>query len=134
MKKEIKTFKDAWTLPFVKDPEGLCVYIWDSKGHMCFNFCVEDLELYDRVVKLLNGEDAKPFKGICNVNNHQILVKNDFEHKIRGGIVPLLYVRGHGYLCGCGANALGLTFETAARLQEELVEYCIKRLKGEKDE
>lgn len=131
MKKEIKTFKDAWTLPFKKDPEGLCSYIWDSKGVMCFNFGVYDLELYDRVVKLLNGEEAKPFKNAYNINGLVIEVSNDFEHKVCGDIVPLLYVRGWGFLTGYGA--LDLDSETATRLQDELIEYSIKRLKGEKD-
>ena len=132
MKKEIKTFKDAWTLPFKKDPEGYCAYIWDSKGHMCFNFGVEDLELYDRVIKLLNGEDAKPFEKVYCINGHNILVSNDFDHKVCGKVVPLLYVRGWGFLTGGGA--LDLDAETATRLQNELIEYSIKKLKGEKDE
>lgn len=131
MKKEIKTFKDAWTLPFVKDPEGLCVYIWDSKSHMCFNFGIDNLEVYDRVVKLLNGEDAKPFEKVHNGNGHIIVVKNDFDGQ-DDAYIPLLYVRGWGHLTGGGA--LGLDPETATRMQNELVEYCIKRLKGEKDE
>lgn len=130
MKKEIKTFKDAWALPFKKDPEGLCVYIWDSKSHMCFNFGVEDLELYDRVVKLLNGEDAKPFKDVYRVNGHRIMVNNDFDHNVCAKVVPLLYVRGWGYLTG----ALDLDACTAERLQKELMEYCAKKLLGEKDE
>lgn len=131
MKKEIKSFKDAWTLPFVKDPEGLCVYIWDSKGHMCFNFGVCDLGLYDRVVKLLNGEEAKPFKDAYIEYQHQIVVNNDFGHKVCGNAVPLLFPRGWGFLTGC--NGLCLDMKTAARLQEEMVEYCVKKLKGEKD-
>lgn len=131
MKKEIKTFKDAWTLPFKKDPEGLCSYIWDSKGVMCFNFGVYDHKLYDRVVKLLNGEEAKPFKNAYN-NGIAINVSNDFGHKVCNKIVPLLYVRGWCFLTGYGA--LDLDSETATRLQDELIEYSIKRLKGEKDE
>lgn len=132
MKKEIKTFKDAWMLPFKKDPEGYCCYIWDSKNHMCFNFGVEDLELYDRVVKLLNGEDAKPFKTAYCIDGHRIMVGNDFDHKVCGKVVPLLYVRGWGWLTGGGA--LDLDVETAIRLQDELIEYSIKKLKNEKDE
>lgn len=132
MKKEIKSFKDAWTLPFKKDPEGLCCYVWDSKGRMCFDFGILDLELYDRVVKLLNGEDTTPFTSVYGINGHTIMVDNDFDKKSCAKVMPLLFVRGWGYLTGEGG--LGLSAETAKRLQCDLIEYCKKKLLGEKDE
>lgn len=121
--KTIKTFKEAWTLPFVGDPDGYTSYVWDSKNRMCFNFLSYDEELYKRVIDLLNGKDAVPFK-IVQRNDQHILVSDSEENYI----TPILLVRGWGYLTGCGA--LKQDNQTAIMLQDQLIDYCVEKLKG----
>lgn len=123
-KKKIMTFKDAWTLPFVGDPDGYTSYIWDSKNHMCFNYLMDDEDLYVRIINLLNGEkDVEPFK-IVERSDVNIKVSDSDEHALKS----ILLVRGWGYLTGCGA--LRLSENIAIKLQDELIDYCVEKLKG----
>lgn len=117
---ENMTFKDAWTLPFKGDPIGYTIYIWDSKNHVCFNYLDDDREKYDRIINLLNGEDATPFKK-CNIKGDYISVY-DYDVDVK----PILLVRGWGYLTGSGG--LKLDAEKAKKLQEDLIEYCRDKL------
>ena len=121
MEKELTIF-DVWTLPFKSDMEDLFIYVWDSDHHMCFDFLTDDEKECKRILALLNGkEDALPYK---NVTKHKdfIVASDDKEPK------TLLMVRGWGYLTGSGA--LKLDTYTAIRLQNELVDYAVKQLKG----
>lgn len=119
------SFKDVWTLPFKKDPGGYCSYIWDSKNHMCFNFLSNDINLYNRVVALLNDKtDAIPFKG-AGRNEECIVVSDDTTCDTAK---PCLLVRGWGHLTGCGA--LHLSSDEAVKLQDELMDYCVSKLRG----
>ena len=123
MEKELSIF-DVWTPPFRSDMEDLFVYVWDSQYHKCFNFLVSNEDECKRILALLNGEkDALPYKDVTQHKDY-IVVSEGGEPK------TLLMVRGWGYLTGSGA--LKLDTYTAIRLQNELVDYAVKRLKGEK--
>lgn len=127
-KKEIKSFKDAWKLPFKKDPEGLAVYIWDSENHVCFNYLGESYEKYCRIVDLLNGVDgAVPFKGVGRDDQHIAATDDVTEDTAR----PCLFVRGWGHLTGGGA--LNLPYEKAVELQNGLIDYCVNKLHGKNE-
>lgn len=115
-------FTDVWKLPFVKDPEGYCIYIWDSNNRMCFNFLGDDYDLYVRIVKLLNGEEAQPFKGVGR-DEETIAVSDDVT---KNTAAPCLLVRGWGHLTG----SLKLDAKEAIKLQNELIDYCVAKLHG----
>jgi len=117
-------FTDAWTLPFKGDPNGITIYIWDSKGHMCFTYLDDDEQKYRRIIGLLNGEDEKPFVGVGSDGSHIAVTDDRTETETK----PCLLVRGWGYLTGIGA--LNLDHETAGNLQHELMEYCMNKLIG----
>lgn len=113
-------FKDVWTFPFKKDPGGYSSYVWDSKSHICFDFLSNDYDLYDRIVKLLNGDDAPKFKHVGRDRIH-IHVSESGEINDRKHV---LLVRGWGHLTG----GLKLSSEEAIRLQDELLDYCVSML------
>ena len=121
---KIKDFSNAWKLPFVKDPEGLHVYVWDNAHNMCFNFLKDDQEEYDRVVDLLNGKSRKFFKIAICVDGQRILVSDDE----RAEPEKILLVRGWGHLTG--TRALKLPREKAIELQTQLIEYTCGKLTG----
>ena len=124
MEKELTIF-DVWTLPFKSDMEDLFIYVWDSNHHMCFNFLTNNEEKCKRILALLNGkEDAVPFDNV-GINNCCIGASNGDEKPL-----GILMVRGWGYLTGSGA--LNLDPKVAIRLQNELVDFAVKQLKGEK--
>ena len=127
MKKEAKDlhFNDVWELPFNGDPAELAVYVWDSNNNVCFNFLGGGYELYTRIIALLNGEEAKPFKMVESKSDYISVseIENDPTT-----LLPVLMVRGWGYLTGCGA--LHLPAEEAKRIQMELVDHAVKKLQG----
>ena len=114
----------VWSLPFKKDPDGYSVYIWDNEHNMCFNYLGNDYALYERIVNLLNGEPAEPFKRV-GFNENTIAVSDDEQAT---EAKPILLVRGWGHLTGRGG--LRLSVEEAVSKQNELLEYCARKLKG----
>ena len=123
----MKEITDVWTLPFVGDPEGYSCYIWDSDEHMCFSYFDDNGDYtYYRILRLLNDdENIRPFNNVIK-NDEEIFVSDgeiDYEN-------PSLIVRGYGYLTGTGG--LNLSCEEAKELQDRLIEYAVKKLKGEK--
>jgi len=127
MKKEPKDmhFNDVWKLPFKSDPSKLSIYVWDNSNHVCFNYLGGGYDLYTRIIALLNGEEAEPFKMVES--------KGDYisVSEIENGpttLLPVLMVRGWGHLTGCGA--LHLPAEEAKRIQMELVDYAVQKLQG----
>lgn len=127
MKREFD-WRDVWTPPFRKDPGGYCAYIWDSEGHMCFSFMSDDYELYERIVKLLNGDtSAVPFKHVKN-DDESIYVTDDENG---ANFIPVLLVRGWGHLTGQGA--LRMKEKDAKAFQKLLVEHCVKLLKHKEE-
>ncbi len=122
-------FTEVWTLPFKADAGGYSSYIWDSSNHMCFSYLgsnyvshEEDYKTYRRIIDLMNGNNVDPFKDVFI--NHSYIVIGDDE--FLGS--PALMVRGWGHLTGCGA--LNLHEVEALRLQRQLEEYCVEKLKG----
>lgn len=123
MKKEIKSFKDVWQMPF---KNAYNAYIFDSKGKMAFTILTEDESLIERIVSVLNGEvGVKQFLKVGTDKDKQyIAVSDDIDTK---RIKPQLLVRGWGYLTGVGG--LHLDADQAIALQNELVDYCVSKLK-----
>ena len=127
MKKEAKDmhFNDVWDLPFKSDPSTkLSIYVWDNNSNVCFNYLGGSYDLYTRIIALLNGEEAEPFKTVVS-NNDYILVSDTIYSEV---LSTVLMVRGWGHLTGCGA--LHLPAEEAKRIQMELVDYAVQKLQG----
>ena len=104
-------------------------YIFDSKGEMAFTILTEDESLIERIISVLNGEvGVKQFLKVGTDKDKQyIAVSDDID---TDKIKPQLLVRGWGYLTGVGG--LHLDADQAIALQNELVDYCVSRLKGSK--
>lgn len=117
-------FTDAWKLPFKADPSGYTIYIFDSNNKTCFNFYSEDTELYNRIIALLNSDtiNTRPFD-VVKHDNMSIFVADENNE-----LMKILTVRGWGYLTGMAA--LNLDYETAVKLQTELIEYASNKLSG----
>ena len=126
MKKEIKSFEYVWQKPFKNVHD---IYIFDNEGTMVFSILTDNANIAERVVSLINGDlNAKPFLKVgVDESKQYIAVSDDIDTK---RIKPQLLVRGWGYLTGVGG--LHLDADQAVALQNELVDYCVSRLKGSK--
>ena len=128
MAQEIKSFKDVWQPPFKND---MNCYIVDDNGMMAFSCIIHNAKIVNRIVSLLNDEaDAKPFLKAGTDKDKFYIAVSDSEdvEGIKQGIKPHLLVRGWGYLTSPGGLNLGS--EQAYALQSQLVDYCVRKLKG----
>ena len=92
------------------------IYIFDTDNDMCFNILIEDEFLCYDILDAMN--DKKIDKKYDNVRiDNDYLYIND---------VPVLLVRGWGYLTGIGG--LHLSNEEAIKVQKELLEYVKNKL------
>ena len=107
-------FTEIYFRPFRGDPGGYSSYIWCNKNTMCFSILQKNLK--NRIIALLNGDDAVPFLRV-EVDNDYIVINGS----------PALLVRGWGRLTGCGA--LRLEPSKAKAIQKDFLEWTVQQLK-----
>lgn len=110
-------FTDIYFKPFRGDPGGYSSYIWCDKHTMCFT--ILNPKLKNRIIALLNGDDAPSFDNV-KVDDRYVIIDDS----------PALLVRGWGRLTGCGA--LRLEPSKAVKIQNDFLQWTLKQLK--KDE
>ena len=107
-------FTEIYFRPFRGDPGGYSSYIWCDKHTMCFSILQKHLK--DRIIALLNGDEATPFLRV-EVNDDYIVINGS----------PALLVRGWGRLTGYGA--LRLEASNAKTIQKDFLEWTVQQLK-----
>lgn len=118
----MEKFESAFKMPFHLDRYGE-TYVWDNnKNQMVLMFSDEvvDSDLKKAVVECINtGEFYEALKGkeFTNPNNDDEIFMNG-EY--------FMCVRGWGYLTS--RNCMNLSTRDAAEIQDNLVEFIIKRL------
>lgn len=114
-------FKDYFKPPYTVDESGC--YVWSNDGtQMVFDFYSDEISLEEerRIRDLIEGREAKPFESI--IHNDETISIVFYNHT-----KTVLSVRGWGYLTG----RLRMNEKEAIRLQNQMVEYFTKVLKGE---
>lgn len=109
------TILEVYKLPF-KLAYGK---IFTSESNMALDFIVRmSVKEQQRVVDVLNGISSEhTTKNLTNV-----------EGEISANNIPVLLIRGWGYLTGIGG--LHLPSDEAARIQDGFAEWVILRLQG----
>lgn len=119
------TFKDVWKAPFKYDDWS---YIWDSNNVMVFTFndyvCTKKVNgelIWDNsfcynFVNLLND---KPGEKLSNLE-----IRDECDLYMNGE--ELGCFRGWGHLTGTGG--LNLDYKEAAKVQDDFIKWCIKKL------
>lgn len=118
MKKNRQTpdFKEIYTPPFENQWNS---YFFSFNGVMSFSLLAYDDELLSRIEKCLNSET--PVKVSDNVEKDEIFIKIDGK--------KILLARGWGHLTGIGA--LNLPTDIAAKVQDDFIDWTVRKLKGE---
>lgn len=113
----MRYFEKYFKLPFRLDNFG--DYVFDTNERMVFTFA-EDVEVQKDLVKKINGEDV-------NIDVELNLLYEPSLAVILNGIDLFIDIRGWGYLTGTGG--LNLPDEQAQKIQDDLAEYIIEKLK-----
>lgn len=108
-------WKQYFKQPFTN---GFDCYILDADGHPIANFLNLSKGSYNRVVDCLNGDYTQTGNVICTVS--------DDRTKILMNDIPVLLIRGWGYLTGIGGH--NLPQDEAVNVQESLIGYICKQL------
>lgn len=118
MKKSRKApdFKEIYTPPFENHWDS---YFFSSNGVMSFTLLTHDKELLSRIEKCLNSET--PVKVSDNVENDEIIINIDGK--------GVLLTRGWGELTGAGA--LNLPKDIASKIQDDFIDWTVRKLKGD---
>lgn len=111
------TFKDVYQLPLHIDVSHL--YIFSSNDVMVFNTLYDYIpdELVEDIVDIINGKSDKKY---TNVSYKDDCIYINYN--------PVSMIRGWGYLTGTGG--LNLTFEEAAKIQDDFCNWVVAILKG----
>ena len=116
----MKTFKDYYKFPLESDSLG--IYVLTADGQHAFNWlCRENVILRQDVLDKIN--DDEHFGGVQHTWSVQ---PSRLGRVICCDDVPVLLPRGWGMLRGIGGY--NLDEETAARIQDEFIEYVVKQL------
>lgn len=111
----MKIFKDYYKFPLKSD--SLRVYVWTADDQMAFNWCCNlPKETRQEIVDIINGTSNKKSEKEWIVKNNRIY----YDDKL------VLLTRGWGMLRGIGAY--NLDEETAARIQDEFINYVVEQL------
>ena len=112
------SFTDIWKPPFYCDEYG---YVWDADNVMTFTVynltgrgCDDKQEFCENLVAALNGKECEKYEGLE--------IKNGCDVYRNGK--PIGCFRGWGHLRG----SLKLDVDDAAKLQDELADYCLRRM------
>lgn len=108
-------WKQYFKTPFTN---GFDCYILDADGHPIANFLNLSKGSYNRVVDCLNGDYIQKGNVICTVS--------DDYTKILMNDVPVLLIRGWGYLTGVGG--CNLSPEKATEVQNSLSDFICEKL------
>lgn len=116
----MKTFKDYYKFPLESDSLG--VYVLTADGQHAFNWlCRENEILRQDIVDKINGDEH--FGGVQRTWSVQ---QSSIGRVICCDDAPVLLPRGWGMLRGIGAY--NLDEETAARIQDEFIDYVVEQL------
>lgn len=120
-KTEKPEFQKYFKPPYSVDEYG-CYVFCNDETQMVFDFYSEDISSKEeqRIRDLIEGREAEPFTDVIHNDETISLVKHNHT-------VTVLSVRGWGYLTG----RLGFDSKEAVRIQDQMVEFFAKLLKGE---
>lgn len=114
----MKTFKDYYKFPLEMDP----VYVRTADGQMAFNWLCPDNEILRQdVLDKINGDEH-----LGMTQRTWSVQPGRLGRVICCDDVPVLLPRGWGMLRGIGGY--NLDEETAARIQDEFIEYVVEQL------
>ncbi len=114
------TWVNIWQAPFKNDRYG---YVWAKDGVMVFT--ADDLtEENDKFINTLADDIASVLNGNLSSQKYSNLeIKDGCDLYMNGEILGSF--RGWGHLTG----GLKLPTETAARLQDEMIEFVLSKIK-----
>ena len=116
----MKTFKDYYKFPLETGPLG--IYVWTADGQTAFNWlCRDNVVLRQDVLDKINGDEHSGItQRTWSVQQSSIGRVNCCDD------APVLLPRGWGMLRGIGGY--NLDEETAARIQDEFIDYIVNTL------
>lgn len=107
---------DVYKLPLHADHHGSYAWTPDDTMALDFDFDV-DMKVREEIIATINGERESSTK-------ERWRVRNDIDFFLDG--VYMFCVRGWGHLTGTGA--MHLPEESAARIQDEFVNYILSKI------
>lgn len=110
----MNSWEQYYTLPFSND-ENCEIYVRDKFNRVVFNKLERNPELFDQIIKKLNGESNQSF----DVELDGCYIKLDNRR--------VMLIRGWGRLTGSGG--FGLSSQDACSTQDEFGEWIIEQLK-----
>ena len=114
----MKTFKDYYKFPLEMDP----VYVRTADGQTAFNWLCRDNEILRQdILDKINGDEH-----LGMVQRTWSVQPGRLGRVICCDGAPVLLPRGWGMLRGIGGY--NLDEETAARIQDEFIEYVVEQL------
>lgn len=112
----MKNWEQYYTLPFSND-ENCEIYVRDKFNRVVFNKLERNPELFDQIIKKLNGESDQSFKE--NVELDGCYIKLDNRR--------VMLIRGWGRLTGSGG--FSLSSQDACNIQDEFGKWVVEQLK-----
>lgn len=113
MKNKNITWERVYELPLEYDGYN---YAWAKNGTMSLMFEFElKTEDCQRIVDIINGDRKGIIKGLFH-DEHEFFIEDQY----------IFCVRGWGYLTGVGG--LNLPPEKAAKIQDEFIQFILKKL------
>lgn len=122
----MEDFKNYFKFP-LKMWEDFDVKVFTNDNKMAFDWLINlPREVKDKFVAKINGETLvmKVKKEFWHENGVVFCKMLEGEHK--DTVYKLFRIRGWGMLTGIGAYNLDV--ETAAKIQDDFTEYCVKML------
>lgn len=112
----MKNWEQYYTLPFSID-ENCGIYVRDKFNRVVFNKLERNPELFDQIIKKLNGESNQSFKGNVELDGCYIKIDNR----------RVMLIRGWGRLTGSGG--FRLSSQDACVVQDEFGNWVVEQLK-----
>jgi hypothetical protein len=122
----MEDFKNYFKFP-LKMWENFDIKVFTNDNKMAFDWLINlPREIKDKFVAKINGEtlEMKVKKEFWHENGVVFCKMLEGEHK--DTVYKLFRIRGWGMLTGIGGYNLDV--ETAAKIQDDFTEYCVKML------
>jgi hypothetical protein len=122
----MEDFKNYFKFP-LKMWENFDIKVFTNDNKMAFDWLINlPREIKDKFVAKINGEtlEMKVKKEFWNENGVVFCKMLEGEHN--DTVYKLFRIRGWGMLTGIGGYNLDV--ETAAKIQDDFTEYCVKML------
>ena len=110
-----QSFKNFYKLPLHADKYGCYAWTTDDTIALMFSGEISDIDR-EKIISTINGDEE-----------HKISSLKIYDGNFFDGDNYLFCVRGWGNLTGIGAH--NLDYKTAAKIQDDFIEFIYKKLK-----